>query len=159
DPDLVEEGRVRITRYMQQEGYFDAVVSAETIEVDPSLGNAIQINYIIMPGTKHEIADVRINGNQYFSTDEIRRRMKTRKKDLFSHGVFSADIMEEDRRTIEAMYRSAGFEGTVVTATPEDVDHLITVIINIDEGQQLPIDAIDVVGNTSFSTKELSDTF
>jgi outer membrane protein insertion porin family len=157
DPDLVEEGRVRITRYMQQEGYFDAVVSAETIEVDPSLGNAIQVNYTIIPGTKHEIGDVRITGNQYFTTDEIRRRIKTRKKALFSHGVFSADLLEEDRRTIEAMYQNAGFEGTVVTAKADDVDHVITVTINIDEGKQLPIDAIDIVGNTSFSTKELRD--
>src|SRR5262249_6982045 len=134
-----------------------AVVSAETIEVDPSLGNAIQVNYTIIPGTKHEIGDVRITGNQYFTTDEIRRRMKTRKAALFSHGVFSADILEEDRRTIEAIYRNAGFEGTVVTATPQDVDHVITVIINIVEGKQLPIEAIDIAGNTSFSTKELRD--
>ena len=159
DPDLVEEGRVHITRYMQQEGYFDAVVSAETIEVDPSLGNAIQVNYTIMPGTKHEVADVRINGNQYFTTDEIRRRIKTRKGELLSHAVFSADLLEEDRRTIEAMYRNAGFEGAVVTATPEDIDHVITVTIKIDEGKQLPIDAIDVAGNTSFSAKELRDAF
>src|SRR5262249_15089072 len=30
DPDLVEEGRVAIRRYMQQEGYFDAEVDFET---------------------------------------------------------------------------------------------------------------------------------
>src|SRR5207249_2354190 len=29
DQDLVEEGRVHITQYMQQEGYFDAMVMSE----------------------------------------------------------------------------------------------------------------------------------
>jgi len=155
DTDLVEEGRVRVTRYMQQEGYFDAMVGAETIEVDPNLGNAIQINYTIMAGAKHEIVGVRIDGNQHFTTDEIRRRIKSRKGEWLNRGVFSADILEEDRQTIEAMYRNAGFEGTVVTATPEDVDHAITVVIRIVEGKRLPIEAIDFAGNDQISSKEL----
>jgi outer membrane protein insertion porin family len=155
DTDLVEEGRVRVTRYMQQEGYFDAMVGAETIEVDPDLGNAIQINYTIMAGAKHEIVGVRIDGNQHFTTDEIRRRIKSRKGEWLNRGVFSADILEEDRQTIEAMYRNAGFEGTVVTATPEDVDHAITVVIRIVEGKRLPIEAIDFAGNDQISSKEL----
>ncbi|HMF00336.1 MAG TPA: POTRA domain-containing protein [Terriglobia bacterium] len=157
DPDLVEEGRVRVMRYMQQEGYFDAIVGAETIEVDPNLGNAIQINYTIMPGAKHEIVGVRIDGNQYFTTDEIRRRMKSRKGEWLNRGVFSADILEEDRQTIEAMYRNAGFEGTVVIATPEDADHAITVVIRIVEGKRLPIEAIDFAGNNRISSKELRE--
>src|SRR5262249_37310493 len=158
DPDLVEEGRVHITRYMQQEGYFDAVVAAETIEVDPSLGNAIQINYSITPGAKHEVVEIRVEGNQYFTTEEIRRRMKSRRGDLFDRGFFSSDLLEEDRGIIEAMYRGAGFEGTVVTAMPEDIDHAITVIIRINEGVRVTIDSITITGNTQVSTKELNGT-
>jgi len=159
DPDLVEEGRVRVTRYMQQEGYFDAVVGVETIEaeVDPTQGNAIQINYTIMPGAKHEIVGVRIDGNQHFTTDDIRRRIKSRKGEWLNRGVFSADILEEDRQTIEAMYRNAGFEGTTVTATPQDVDHAITVVIHIVEGRQLPIEVIEFAGNDRISSKELRE--
>jgi outer membrane protein insertion porin family len=157
DPDLVEEGRVTIERYMQQQGYFDAMVTSETIEVDPSLGNAIQINYTITPGAKHQIVDIRISGNYYFETTEIRQRMKSRRAELLSHGVFSADLLEEDRRTIEAMYTNAGFEGTVVTATPQDVDHNITVLIEINEGKRVPIDSIGFAGNAEISSEELRD--
>ena len=156
DPDLVEEGRVAVTRYMQREGYFDAMVTAETIEVDPSLGNAIQINYIIDPGAKHQVVDVLITGNVHFKTDEIKDKLKTRKGELFSHPAFSADILEEDRRTIEAMYRNAGFEGTIVLANPQDVDHLITVLFQIQEGVRLRIEAIDISGNVRITTDELT---
>ena len=155
DPDLVEEGRVAITRYMQQEGYFDAVVEAETIEVDPSLGNAIQINYTIMPGDKHKVKDVVFSGNRYFKTDEIEQRLKSRRSQLLNRDVFSAELLEEDRLGIEAMYRNAGFEDVVVTAKAEDVDHEITVLFQIDEGQQLHIGSIDLDGNTHVSTDEL----
>src|SRR5262249_26026158 len=101
---------------------------------------------------------VRIDGNQHITTDDIRRRMKSRKGELLNRGVFSADILEEDRQTIEAMYRNAGWEGTTVTATPEDVDHAITVVIHIVEGQRLPIEVIDLAGNNQISSKELRDS-
>ena len=157
DQDLIEEGRVQITRYMQQQGYFDAAVSSELIEIPPELGNAIQINYTITPGPRHEIIDVRIVGNQHFTADEIRRRIKSRRSELLSRGVFSADILEEDRRTIEAMYRNAGFDGTIVTATPQDADHAITILIQIQEGKRLPIDFITILGNFEISGKDLRD--
>src|SRR5207244_6659552 len=76
---------------------------------------------------------------------------------LLNRGVFSADLLEEDRRTIESMYRNAGFEGTVVTATPKDIGHKITVEIRIQEGKQLPIDFITIIGNSNISEKELRD--
>src|SRR5205807_2656567 len=112
DPDLVEEGRTQILKHMQQEGYFDAVVESETISAP--LDNAIQINYSIQPNMKHEIFSVAIEGNQHFTTDEMRRRMKVRKRELLNPSFFSTEALNEDVRTIEAMYRNAGFEGTVV---------------------------------------------
>ena len=60
DPDLVEEGRTQILRRMQQEGYFEAAVGKELIPAP--LDNAIQINYPIEPGVKHEILAVAIEG-------------------------------------------------------------------------------------------------
>jgi len=157
DPDLVEEGRVAITRYMQQEGYFDATVTAEIIQVDPALGNAVQINYTIAPGEKHDVVDVRISGNSYFSNSEIRKRIKSRRAEVLDHGVFSADLLDEDRRTVESMYRNAGFEGTTVTAKPQDVDHSITIFIEIYEGKRLPIQDIELTGNDGISSQELRD--
>jgi outer membrane protein assembly complex protein YaeT len=157
DSDLVEEGRLAVRREMQQDGYFDAEVSAEIIEVDPSLGNAVQINYTITPGTKHEVREVRISGNQYFTTDEIRRRIKSRRGDMFDRGVFSADLLEEDRKLIEAMYRNAGFEDSVVNAKAEDMDHEITAVFQIEEGTRLTIMVLSIEGNSRITTGDLKE--
>ena len=155
DDDLIEEGRVAVARYMQQEGYFEAVVTVEKFETDPSLANAVQINYVIDPGAKHEIVAVRIIGNQFFESDEIRDRIKSRRGELLNHGVFSADLLEEDRRIIEAMYRNAGFDGTEVTASAEDEEHNITVVIQIKEGKRVPLVGVNFVGNAQIATSEL----
>jgi outer membrane protein insertion porin family len=153
DPDLVEEGRVQIDRYLQQEGYFEATVMAETIDV-PEF-NAIQINYLITPGVRHEVRSIRIEGNQHFSTDEIRRRLRVRTAAFLNRGVFSSEILDQDRRTIEAMYRNAGFQGTVVRTMSEEVDHAIHVVIQIEEGNQVSIDFVTLLGNYAVAEDEL----
>ena len=153
DPDLVEEGRTQILKHTQQEGYFDAVVESETISAP--LDNAIQINYSIQPNMKHEIFSVAIEGNQHFTTDEIRRRMKVRKRELLNPSFFSTEALNEDVRTIEAMYRNAGFEGTVVKGNYGEVNHKINITIEIQEGKQLPIDFLTILGNSAISEEEL----
>jgi outer membrane protein insertion porin family len=153
DPDLVEEGRTQILKYLQQEGYFDAVVQSETISAP--LDNAIQINYTIQPSVKHEIFAVAIEGNRHFTTDEIRSRMKVRKGELLNPSVFSTEALDQDVRTIEAMYRNAGFEGTVVKGNYGEVNHEINITIEIQEGKQLPIDFVTILGNSALSEQEL----
>jgi outer membrane protein assembly complex protein YaeT len=153
DQDLVAEGRVQILRYMQQEGYFEATVDSEVIEAP--LDNAIQINYNISPGVSHRIKSLSILGNRQIDIEEILRRIKIRKGALFSRGVFSPELLEQDARTIEAMYRNAGYEGTSVRRSYEERDHAIDVVIQIEEGRRLPVDFITFLGNYAIGEQEL----
>jgi outer membrane protein assembly complex protein YaeT len=156
DQDLVEEGRVGIDRYLRQQGYFEAEVTSEIIEAP--LDNAIQINYTIVPGVRHKIEGVRITGNTIFTTEEIRNRVRVRKGQLFNRGVFSPDLLDEDVRAIEALYRNAGYEGTtVVGAYDETKGHVVTVVLQIEEGKQLSVDLVGFVGNFAVSEQELRD--
>ncbi len=155
DEDLVEEGRVQILRYMQQEGYFEAVVGKELIPAP--LDNAIQINYPIQPGVKHGILSVAIEGNYHFTTDDIRAPMKVRKGQFLNPSFFSPEALNDDVRTIEAMYRNAGFEGTIVKGNYKELNHGINITIEIQEGKQLPVDSIAIVGNSVMSEQELRE--
>ena len=153
DQDLIEEGRVNIERYMQQEGYFEATTNSEFIEAP--LDNAIQINYTVVPGASHHIQTVTIQGNLHFTTEEIRARIKVRRSQLFARGVFSADILAEDVRTIQTMYRNAGFQETDVRGTSEEIDHSVDIVIQIQEGKQLPVEIMTFSGNSAISEQDL----
>jgi outer membrane protein insertion porin family len=153
DQDLVEEGRVAIDKYMRQRGYFEAEVTSEIIQAP--LDNAIQINYTVTPGVRHRIDEVRIVGNYVFTTDEIRKRIRTKKGALFNRGLFSPEIQEDDVHTIEAMYRNAGYEGTTVVGAYNETDHVLTITLEIQEGKQLAVDLIGFVGNEAISDAEL----
>ncbi len=153
DQDLVAEGRMQIERYMQQEGYFEATVDSQVIEAP--LDNAIQINYNITPGVSHHIESVSILGNKQISTEEIRKRIKIRKGSLFSRGVFSRELLDQDVRTIEAMYRNGGYEGTSVRGSYGERDHAIDVVIQTEEGTRLPVDFVTFLGNFAVPDQEL----
>jgi outer membrane protein insertion porin family len=155
DKDLVDEGGEAIIRYLQEQGYFDATLTSEIIEVKPPLGNAVQINYTIDPGRRHETATLKIEGNHYFTTEKIKEQMKTRTGQFLSPSVFSSDILESDRQAIETLYRNAGFEGTKVTANTVEVDHAINVTLQIEEGKRQKIDSISISGNSAFTDQQL----
>src|SRR3989442_14543643 len=56
---------------------------------------------------------------------------------------------------IEKMYANTGFEGTVVKGNYAEVNHGINITIEIQEGTQLPIDSIAIVGNSAIAEEEL----
>jgi outer membrane protein insertion porin family len=156
DADLVEEGRSRIRAFMQQEGYFEATVKSETI--DAPLDNAVQINYDIVKGEKHRIQSVRIEGNKYFSEEDIRTRMKVRNGGFMNRGIFSPEILDQDILGIQGMYRDAGLQDTTVKGHYEDeANHTIDVVISIEEGRRLPIQAIAFQGNDKVPEIELRE--
>jgi len=153
DSDLVEEGRNRLRAYLQQLGYFDVDVQAEIIEA--TLDNAIQINYRIDKGEQHRIEDVDIRGNHYFTEKDIKARMKVHSAGVFNRGVFSPELLDEDRKSILTMYRNAGFESATVDGHFTEEDHSLVITISIVEGERLLIERLEFVGNRQVPQEEL----
>jgi outer membrane protein insertion porin family len=156
DDDLVEEGRNEILSYMQQRGYFEATVQKEIIQV--RLENAIQINYTVDKGSQHEIHSIRIQGNQHFTNAQIKSHMKVREPGLFNKGIFSPQLLEQDRLSILALYQKAGFVDTIVdTESPEEMGHVVDIAVRIEEGHQLPIEVLSFEGNVEVPEAELRE--
>ena len=86
---------------------------------------------------------------------KLRSDCAPEKVELFNRGVFSPEIQEEDVRTIEAMYRNAGYEGTTVVGAYEEIDHVLTITLQIQEGRPLSVDLIGFVGNQAVTEEEL----
>src|SRR6202158_3553127 len=115
DDDLLNEGRRNITNHLQTLGYFEATVSV-TQNTAPG-GKSLQVVYAVNPGDRHKLAAIRIRGNRYFDDDLIRSRMQNHSAGrLFSHGRYSEVFLEEDVRSIQALYRSSGFRQAEVTS-------------------------------------------
>ena len=150
DDDLLNEGRRNLLNYMQGRGYFDAKVSMQRNSVSP---NELRVSYIIDPGARHKLAKLEIKGNKSFSEEQLRSRMQIQPAGRFlSHGRYSPALLNGDIRNIVANpYHANGF--LEVTITPKVEDNYrgrkneLAVSVQIDEGPQTMVGALQIVGN------------
>ena len=154
DRDLVNEGAFNIRDYMQRKGYFDAEDSVKLLGRGT---NDVTVQYTVVPGKRHTVRSVNIEGNKYFSDTLIQQQLRVKKADLYVRsGTYSTQLVENDRSAIEALYRSSGFAHVKVTSAVKDTDKtssgqslkvaIIDVTYTIDEGEQQKFGEVDLSG-------------
>jgi outer membrane protein assembly factor BamA len=163
DADLLEEGRRNIRERLEREGYFDANVEYSTAvrEVENKLwhGEEQVITYHIERGDRHKLVGIEVTGNHYFGRDLLFSRLQIYKAAFGSRGKFSRRLLENDRVSMEGVYRSNGFAAATVVAQVNDNyekkegDLFIRFIVN--EGPQTRVGALHIEGNQAFGQEEL----
>lgn len=147
--DLLVSGARNLRDYFQFQGYFDVQVDFKIANPSPDLE---EITYIIGLGARHRVASVKVVGNHYFQTKDIRARMYTEPAGFIRlrHGRFSDSFAERDKATIEALYRDSGFREVKVTVSTvtnyKGRKGDVAVTYRIDEGPQYLVSAIQVNG-------------
>ena len=160
DDDLLNEGRRNITNHLQTLGYFEARVSVSQ-QTSPD-GKNLQVVYAVNPGDRHKLAAIRIRGNRYFDDDLIRSRMQNHSAGrLFSHGRYSEVFLEEDVRSIQALYRSSGFRQAEVTSKLVEKyqgdPSQLAIEIAIKEGLQTRVAWVRVEGSYTLPQEQLPE--
>jgi outer membrane protein assembly complex protein YaeT len=148
DNDLLNEGTYNMKDYLQQQGFFDAVVKVAVIEPEKTPGVLNEtVTYSVDKGEHHKVTSVDIVGNKYFSSDLLKENLKVQKADAYSRsGRFSQQLLNADEKNLEALYRANGFSKAKVTATVRDADLMpngrpskvagISVTFKVEEGTQ-----------------------
>ena len=155
DPDLIREGRARVIEYLQQKGYFEAIVEGPEV-TPPSPGNPARIVFSINPGERHRVKSVRFNGNTVFSSEQLQQRIKVQPGGFLNRGLFSDELVAADVVTIQSMYRRAGFEAAFVEAHNEDSSqHEIDIVFEIIENTQYRIERLVFIGNDTIAEADL----
>jgi outer membrane protein assembly complex protein YaeT len=160
DDDLLNEGRHNIENHMQALGYFEAKATASERTVQD--GKTLQVLYAIDPGDRHKLAAIRISGNAYFPEELIRRRMveQTAAK-ILSHGRYSDALLDEDVRSVKAMYQASGFRQAEVTSKLLTKYHgdpsLLAIQIEIKEGPQTRVAWVRVEGGYTLPQEQLPE--
>ena len=163
DNDLLNEGQHNIREYMQQQGYFETVVQVKVLGEDTPSERVV---YTADRGTKHKVASVDIAGNKYFDADLIRERLKVQKADLYQRsGKYSPALVAADVNSIQALYRSNGFDQAKVTTDVKDVNNgadgkplklgQIEVKYTVEEGPQQKFGKISLAGVDASRMKDL----
>jgi len=149
DTDLLAEGARNLEDYFQSEGYFEAEVK---FKQQHAVDGQATIEYAVNPGARRKLAFIGIQGNRYFSTDDIRQRMflHTASWLQFPHGRYSADLLRRDEDSITDLYQSNGFRNVKVTHRMEGNyrgrpgEQAVWIVI--DEGAQTFVNSLTVDG-------------
>ena len=163
DSDLLEEGKRNLRERLEREGYFDASVEYSTAmrEVKTKNWNGEEqvITYAIERGDRHKLINIDITGNHYFDDELLSSRLQIFKGALGSRGRFSRRLLENDRQSMENLYRANGFPAATVAARVEDNydkkegDLLIRFVVS--EGVQTRVAGLEIEGNVAFAREEL----
>jgi outer membrane protein assembly complex protein YaeT len=154
DRDLVNEGAFNIRDYMQRKGFFDA---SDSVKLLGRGTNNVTVQYTVTPGREHKVRSVNIEGNKYFSEGLIREQLRVKKANMYVRsGTYSTQLVEDDRSSIEALYRASGFTHVKVTSAVKDTDKsgsgqalklaYIDVTYTVDEGPQQKFGTVDLSG-------------
>ena len=131
-----------IRRYYQSRGFLDAQVGRR-ISLSPDERDAVVV-FVIDEGLRYSVADIRVEGNLLFTTEQIEENMT-----LVPGAVLGSNEVSKSRQAILDMYGQMGFIETSVTITPlflED-EPRVDLLVVIEEGMAYRVGKVAVRGN------------
>ena len=155
--DTLDEGKRSLIDYLEQKGYYDAKVSW----TKDTSGDKILIRYVVEKGTKYQVSEIEITGNEHIPDEDLRDSMQTSTKGLFGNAPLITKVFAEDQNNILSAYKLKGFLFTrfkrkEVVRLP---DGKLKLLLDIEEGPQSIVSEIRIRGNQVFTTEELLNQF
>ncbi len=144
EDDRVEQDKLTIVNFLQNEGYADAYVSITT--KDSSDGDKLVLVIKAVKGDLFHFGDVSITGNHIFTEEEVRKRILVKPGDAYSP--------EKLRQSVEEIKNLYGEKGYIETTVQYDQlllrsAPIYSVQFQIEESLQYKIGVIKILGNTT----------
>jgi outer membrane protein insertion porin family len=156
---LIMDNVQKLKSYYQSEGFWLVEVVPIIREISE---DAVALTFRVKEGPKVVIKDITIEGNKYLSSKKIRKVMKTKERWFFSFitgsGLYEKEVIKEDLERIKEVYHNNGFlyiavSEPEITISPDKKK--LYLKISVSEGDQYRIGALEIEGNSAFSSEEL----
>jgi outer membrane protein insertion porin family len=152
-----------LTKKYKKEGYVNAKVHINTIEVQDTV-KAARVNMVlnIDKGEKVKIKDITFNGNKILSDKKLRKSMKSTKKinpiRILKRSKFIDSSYQADLGHVIDTYKENGYRDARILSDSLifNDDKTISLIINVNEGEQYTFGNIKFIGNTVYTNEQLS---
>lgn len=151
-----------VKKYYAEKGFSNADVKIELRE-DLSHENEMFVDITVNKHNKTKVHKIYIEGNEVLSDNAVKGAMKkTNEKgplrNLFKQKKFVEQDYEDDLNRIIQKYNEKGYRDAKILrdSVARYDDKTVDIYIDIEEGNKYYINNIDWVGNTVFSTDQLS---
>lgn len=167
-PNMIDRAKVLAKKYFEDKGYKNAEINIVQRD-DNNNKNQVTLDVNIDKKKKMKVHKIYIDGNQDLSDKKL-------KGGLFKKGAFSKihesgtlasflkskkytpERWEEDKKNLIAKYNEYGYrDATIVKDSVWNVDDShVDIYVKVDEGKKYYIRNITWVGNTVYTTDQLS---
>jgi len=141
--EALEQDKLIIVNYLQNQGYADARVNIQTKE---DKNGRLEIHISAVKGEKFHFGQIHVQGNELFNEEQIQRVMFIK-----DGSVFSPEKLRDSIQNVKDLYGKDGYIETninyVLHLSPNEPTY--DVDIQIEEGEQFRIGLIRVLGNVS----------
>ena len=146
--DKVDQASVReASRSIFSTGFFADVAMAQENGV-----------LVIVLTERPAISEINLEGNKAIQSEQLLDALTD--NGLSEGQIFRQSILEGMAQELQRQYVSQGRYGAVVTTNVEELPrNRVAINIDIDEGSVAKIRHINIIGNKSFSEKELREEF
>lgn len=155
--------RQKVKGFFIEKGFGNARVEI-TERIDTVVNNSVILTIVVDKGKRIKINRIEFEGNESIKDAKLRRSMKdTKQKSLmriFSSSKFLHSLYKDDKERIVGRYNTEGFrDATIVSDSVYAYDEkTINIDIKIDEGRKYYFRNINWVGNSKYTSTELSNT-
>lgn len=159
DVTLINDNAAKLRAFYEDEGYYLAKIVPVVRKAEDG---EVYVTYQIEEGEKVKIKEIKIEGNKALSAGKIKKAMKTSERKFYSFviggGYYKKDEMRADVERIKDLYYNNGYLKIVVgepVIQLTDAKDGMKISIQVSEGEQFKVSAVDIAGNKAFSEKEL----
>jgi outer membrane protein insertion porin family len=147
--DLIEESRANLEEYFRDDGYRDAVVTAERRTTGE--GRYLLVRFQAEPGPQYEIGEIGFTGLSTFRPSDLSSLMESRPGQAFKPLVW-----EEDIKQVKTLLHREGFHRVSVVGYVTDTQgssNVLTLEMHIEEGPRATVESIEVEGVGQLSSE------
>lgn len=148
----------KLQQHYVEKGYLNARVRINDYPDERAI-NATRLEFVVEPGKKVKIKEIRFVGNEHVKARTLRKKMKEthQKSRIFKKSKLVRELYEEDQRKIEHYYTNIGYRDARVVKDSvwRNKKGLIMIQLDISEGNRYYFRNITWKGNTLYDTKYL----
>jgi outer membrane protein assembly factor BamA len=185
DISAIVEGERRLRNKVQENGYFFAEINrictvtppvangvtngttemCDNLSAAELTGHTVNITYEVEPGRRFKLTDIRIDGTTELKIEDVEGELRTQRANAlgfipllgYGRGYTSRELLEQDRRTIDARMRDLGYRNAHTTVRQgvslEGENLIITFAVN--EGDRTRIASVELRGNKLYTDARL----
>ncbi len=147
--EILERDAFMIGNYYADHGYINAKVSPPEVYISPDR-RWIYLTIKIQEGESYNMGEVDFQGELIFPKENLHKMMTLKKGEVFNRSIFMRDM-----EAVANLYKDKGYAYANVTplTTEHKEERIVDVVFDIERGQKVYIERIEIVGNTKTRDK------